>query len=170
MPPGFGKDSKGQILYQDIEVAVGAVSQSTSKLLDNYDLTEDFRLLKTEIMMMKWSALTAGEGEFATIFLYDGELTEAELTDCITADPTDRNDNAKLEQSHRFNKPIGSMTNHPNDNTRAVLEGYHPGLSIEPRWTFSAPEGWSIGLYTQVAITTGSTFRALLKHFGVWVT
>lgn len=167
--PGFGKDGRGQILYQEVKVAPGACSAGACLLLDNYDITEDFRLIKTQVAMCWAAALTAGEGEGIVLLLYDGELSLAELAECVTADPVDRNDNKELEMSHRLCHLLGSFQDHLNDATRARLSRDLP-FEVEPRWTFSAPEGWSLGIYCQRALTTGSTFRFLLKHYGVWVT
>ncbi len=100
---GFGKDGKGVIIHEDVQITVGALSsQATIFAVGGITIGEDFRILKTEISVLQSSAGVGAVGDAVLIGVADGELSVGEIAQAINASgPTDRNDNLGNEQSMR---------------------------------------------------------------------
>ncbi len=113
--------------------------------------------------------LTAGDGEGLTIGIANGELTVAEIAECLIADgPSDRNDRIKQERAERFVKVFGLL----NDLQHMFVgENGSRQMQVKPRWTFSNPEGWDYFIFNAgSALTTGSTAKLLQTSYGLWLT
>ncbi len=169
---GFGKQGTGAILRETASVALGGLTNITAiKLASGLAITEDFRILKTELYA-HIKNLTGGDGEGLLLGLANGELTVAEIVECIEADgPEDRNDRVLQERAERFVKLIaGVITPLGILNTQFLNENGGPMITVKPRWTFSDPEGWDYFVYnTSDDITTGATCTLTAVHYGVWV-
>ncbi len=172
---GFGKDGKGAIIREILSGgALGALaSKDAVKFTTPTVLQEDFRILKCEIQAVL-SGLTAGEGTGLIFGMSNGELTAAEIEECIeVAGPQDRNDRVAVEQAERNVHTLGVFQ--PNDpaETEAVLRGDNnsPLIVSKFRWTYSDPEGWGYWIYNlATGLTTGATLELKNTIYGVWVT
>lgn len=167
---GFGKGSKGQILYDRKEIAVSTLaSEGVQGAGSSYALTEDFRILKIEYYVHA-TGLTAGEEIGLILGLADGELSDAEIQECLQARPADANDHVPLERAHRPVWPVALLRNilAGGGTPKQILES--EGV-WDKRWTFSDTEGWKWFVYniTDTAPTGGITVRIFSKVYGVWV-
>ncbi len=172
---GFGKDGKGMIIREKISnAALGALAgEDLIKVASDITLGEDFRILKSEIIALVLG-LTAGEGDGLVLGFGNGELTDAEMEECIEADgPTDRNDRLLTERAMRNVKLIAISKADGVDNTKVAFENENGGriITMKHRWTYSNPEGWDYCVYNLGStLTTGATVQLLATHYGVWVT
>lgn len=171
---GFGKDGKGQILWDRADVTPGALAAlDIASIASGYSLEEDFRILKQQYWVnFQAAAFDNGEGPIM-VGLADGSLTSAEIEEAIEARPVDSNDYPANEQCMRPVWPFdGQMvvsvdtTNGANGGSVIMISGEH-----NPRWTFSDSEAWRYWVYNVGAqtLTTGSTTRFITKNYGVWV-
>jgi len=163
---GFGKDGKGQILYENVALLPGALAAKDviagfGAYQDN--LIEDFRILKSEI---HWGTRTGTAGDSFMWGIAGGELSAAEIEEALEARPFNTNDNVALERSMRPVWPLGVSVLADDPSTSG-------GVPIEKnvRWTFANPNGWQFWVYnyTSLAMTTGTICDLFIKHFGVWV-
>lgn len=163
---GFGKDGKGIIMYDGLSQALGTLTSfdvAEVGVLNAQTMTEDFRIIKIE-GFAAWEAPTSEEGPIV-IGLASGELTDAEIEECLEARPVDRNDRVELEKSSRPVWPLAILGANQSNAETAVID-----KTI--RWTFSNDDGWKYWAYSLdgTSLTTGSYVKGLLKIFGVWVT
>ncbi len=169
---GFGKSGKGTIIREHVDETLGTLGADTALLLSDLILTEDFRLMKSELFAII-SGLSVGEGAGLLIGIANGELTVAEIKAAIEADgPLDRNDRAREELAMRFVKLFAQFVpNSQGTSGHFEGEGGSPMIVVKPRWTFSNPEGWNYFVYNAgPALTTGSSLTIVSSNFGVWLT
>ncbi len=171
---GFGKDGKGQILYE-AAINDGALGTLASKDVVEFGgsyheaLEEDFRILKCEYMMAiaPAQAITVLDGPIVIGFAA-ANLSAAEIEECIEAVPVNRGD-ILLEKTMRPVWPLEIMVFEDPDTGNSgafVRKG-----SFNPKWTFQNPDGWVWWIYnlSTAALTTGSLLSIFAKYFGVWV-
>ncbi len=164
---GFGKNSTGAILRSKETIALGTLGVDTAIVFGSgITIGNNFRLLKSE-GFAHVDGLTSGEGGGLCIGIANGELTVAEIAECLLADgPSDRNDRVKQSRAERFVKLFGQL-----DDLQHVMrgaEGY--ALKVNPRWTFSNPEGWNFFIFNNgLQLTTGATAKSVLTHYGLWL-
>ncbi len=170
---GFGKGGNGAIIKERTSVALGTLGQNVVIKIDGapVTLTEDFRLLKSEIFA-EIIALTGGEGASLIFGIADDELSVAEIAEAINlSGPVDRNDNLSNERAMRPVWLISAL----DELGGATVGRFHgssggPMMEWKKRWTFSNPEGWIFFLFNEgAALTTGATIRVVATHYGVWL-
>ncbi len=172
---GFGKQNTGVIIRESDNVALGAFADGDVALLSGITPTEDFRMMKTEIVAIL-RGLTAGEGVGIQLGITNGELSQTEVEECLDIDgPLDRNDRNGEEKANRFVKTIGATGKIGASDTSSPILDLHTGAPVvvaRPNWTFSNPEGWNFFAQNAggLALTTGSTIQLQATHYGVWVT
>ena len=163
---GFGKSGKGQIIYFNGDLALGALGADVviSTEASSYALEEDFRILKMDIFA-SLVGLTEGQGLSVVLGLADGELSDAEIEECLTAKPDNTNDNVPLERSHRPVWPIESFVVETPSGDGARLHA-----EWSQKWTFANPSGFQLFVYNfGPALSTGATLHWFAKIYGVWV-
>ncbi len=166
---GFGKDGRGVIIHgHSGPVALTTLGAKTSIQIASFPATEDFRLLKLESHFIGLGFTPADDS--VIIGLADGELSQAEIVECIDADgPLDRNDNLARERAER---PVwilpGILPSMP--ATASPAEGYFFNEWTK-RWTFSNPEGFQFFAFNpdSDALTTGSTIVTIFTGYGLWL-
>ncbi len=137
-------------------------------------ITVDFRMLKAEVSAFM-SSLTSGEGKGLMFGLANGNLSAAEISECLQANgPLNPSDRIPQERAKRAVWLIGSF------NEEIATEGFFDSdleagrghkMVIKPRWTFTQAESWNWFVWNMgAALTTGSTVEMLTTDFGVWVT
>ncbi len=161
------------IIRESAVIALGTLANETAiKVGSGVSLTEDFRILKSEICAFV-KGLTAGEGEGLILGIANNEMAVAELAGAITVDGrADRNDRSGKEAAGRWVKLL-SMIDPRIGDLRAVFKNKAGGPIIvsKDRWTYSDPEGWTFFVYNaSTALTTGATAIVVATHYGVWVT
>ncbi len=172
---GFGKDGKGAIIRETItDGALGALAGQDAVKFQGPVLQEDFRILKSEIYALV-NVLTANEGLSMLFGIANGELSAAEIEECIEAQgPLDRNDRVAIERAERWVKVLGVTNDQGVSTTTELFYDMHSGapmLTSKDRWTYSDPEGWTYWIYNRGgSLTTGSTLQLVATHYGVWVT
>ncbi len=164
---GFGKDGKGAIIYEKNIITLGALANATTKKADGQiALTEDFRLIKSEIMVVA-QGVAAGDAPLC-FGIADNELTEAEIAEVMEqSGPVDKNDNLRSERAMRPVWPLMYLGD--GDEADVPQDGIYEKVL---RWTFSDADGWVFFIHNDTggALTTGAVVRFRAKHFGVWVT
>lgn len=162
---GFGKNGRGTILYLNQDFAPGTITGKTVSKGNAANMTEDLRILKMEIDACITGLTATEEDRVLLLGFADAELTDAEIQECLEAEPLDSNDNLSLERSHRPVWPIGMMKPEVSDTVRYL------SATWSKRWTFSDDDAYCFFLYNlgAGALTTGSTLRILVKLYGVWV-
>lgn len=162
---GFGKDGKGQVIYRTSSTgfALGALGAGSGVLSSIFQPTEDFRVLKAEVFV---SIDTLDEDDPALVVGFcDGELTLAEVEECLESTVVDANDNVELEESHRPVWPVGIPSPGALDTRRTLHATW------TPRWTFGDDEGFDMWVYNlgPNAIAAGAQVVYMIKFWGVWV-
>ncbi len=170
---GFGKDGKGAILRERIvSGALGALAAQDLVAFSGLSVTEDFRILKSEIYAFV-SNLTPPEGTGLIFGIANGDLSAAEIEEAIEAGgPLDRNDRIPTEQAERNVKTLGAIVDPSVTGTTNVIRNSENGFPIESkhRWTYSNPEGWDYWIYNLGGtLTTGALLQLYAVHYGVWV-
>ncbi len=170
---GFGKDGKGQILYDYVPITLSTLSTKDviSAPSDN-SLTEDFRILKTEYWIQWTPALTDGFEGPVVIGMAAGGLTSAEIEEALEARPSDTSDYPAIEQVMR---PVWPLVNSmffadgAAGFTASMAQPLHG--TFNPKWTFPNPDGWVWWVYNQgsIVLATGGSMFIFAKHWGVWV-
>lgn len=171
---GFGKNGRGAIIRENVLITVGSLAANTgilanggSRISDN--LQEDFRILKTEIVLSKINQTT--DEASLSLWMVDGELSLAEASAAIqNGGPLDRNDRDQQERAERWVKPVCILLA-STDITAGAGTAYQVPIVIKPGWTFSDPEAWDWMIFNQGEASAGATLvRMLVTHYGVWVT
>ncbi len=169
---GFGKDGKGQVLWDLVTITLGAlaardvISQASTT---GSALKEDFRILKTKYYIA-WRAPDFAEGPIV-IGMAPGQMSAAEIEEALESTPTDTSDVPEIEQSNRMVWPLEIMMLQ-NDGTlsdggKAIAQG-----EVMTKWTFPDPDGWNwwtFNLDSVAPLTTNGRIEIFAKHFGVWV-
>lgn len=134
------------------------------------NLAEDFRITKSEIFV---NPEFTADGEGAVLFgLADGDLSDAEIEECLEADgPQDSNDRIGKEKAER---PVYPILMFPTQQAASGVPKHTDGKPVEwkKRWTFQNGKGWRWWAYNldqSAALTTGSLIRVFATHYGVWV-
>ncbi len=172
--PSFTKGKNSVILREQVTIALGTLNANTGIKVDTgqYTMTEDFRMLKS-VVSCHIEGLTAGEGSGLQLGLANGELTVAEIKECLTADgPTNPTDREQVEFASRFCKVVSQLDwNITQVNGIMRGENGSPLIVVKPRWTFTDTNGWSWFMYNDgpANLATGATVRLLCTHFGVWL-
>ncbi len=172
---GFGKDGQGVIIREGQTVALGALAQNAGIIVGtNLATLERFRMLKSEINAVI-IALTNGEGTGLLLFLVDGDFSLAEFEASIEqSGPLGPNDSVSADLSERFSMLVGGCQATDSSGNDVMVRDANTNAVIcvaKPRWTFARTKSWNWVIYNQGAtLTTGSTARMKMKHFGVWVT
>ncbi len=170
---GFGKDGRGVILRTNeqqtlLTLADGAVKKISSDIV----ITEDFRMLKAEILAFI-DGLTTQEVHGLYLGIANGELSETEIAEAINADgPTDRNDRLPQERAERAVWLISRFQTDGFTDLFAFVDDDGAPAIWKKRWTFSNGDGWSYFVFnnTGSALTTGANVRLLSTMYGVWLT
>lgn len=162
--PGFGKDGKGQILYSVGRGSTSAQSLAAGSVatFGGQAPTEDIRILRMDGHIV---AEVCSSDDVIIVGLADGELTDAEIEECLEAQAVDANDNVALERSHRPVWVLGRLQP-TNEGTVQALD-----FAWDKRWTFSDGEGWTLWAYNlgATALAAGVLMDYFVKFFGVWV-
>ncbi len=171
---GFGKQGTGVMIRENNEIALGTLASNTGILMPAIAITEDFRILKSEIFA--WvDKLTANDADGLFLGIADAEMSLAEVEQAFELNgPLDRNDRLAQEQATR---PVWILSRAETDaaSLNAAFHGDNGGPMItwKKRWTFSSPEGWNFFAYNDSADaigTTGAIVKVIATHYGVWVT
>ncbi len=174
---GFGKDNKGVMIRESNSQALGALAANAAIFVSGPTLTEDFRMLKSEISAVV-DSLTAGEGGNLRLYLVQAGLTLAEAEAAIeTTGPLRRGDRADDEIAERFVKVIGQTPEPPDaaGTDLAFRDPHTDALLIvaKPRWTFPNLVGessWNYMVFNAGGtLTTGSSVRMKNTHYGIWI-
>ncbi len=168
---GFGKDGKGQILWDISTITLGALAANDAvSVTQGSNLLEDFRILKTEYFIgTKFADNSEGP---LLIGMAAGGNTAAEIEEAIEAEPNDISDTPEIEEVMR---PVWPVTIHILQSFSGTAEFSTVGKNISegvlnPRWTMPNPSGWSWWAYNLGTLfTTGGLVEIAAKHFGVWV-
>ncbi len=167
---GFGKDGKGVIIHLDAgPTGLSTLASKAAVQVAALPVTEDFRALKIEA---HWTGgAFTGDDDKVLLGIADGELSAAEIAECINADgPLDRNDNLTRERAER---PVWLLEGIlPSiDGGTTIVTGY-AYTEWTKRWTFSNPEGLQFFVYNPDtdALTTGAGVSVTATIYGVWVT
>lgn len=167
---GFGKDGRGSIIYQRVDITVGALGPLTMELTSSYSLVDHFRILRAELYCIE-TGVTAGETGELLVGLADGSLTDSEIEDAIESIAVEPG-GSNTEEAERPVWPIGLMPH----QGEAAIQGTHsqdgkPWVWTK-RWTFREDTGWKWWIYNLGSNnrTTGATLRIFAKLYGVWVT
>ncbi len=155
--------------------AIGALASLGGAIFDGPVMTEDFRILKSQITA-GFTGGDAGEGEGLQLYLCNGELSLTESIAPLTLNgPLDRNDRLSEEVATRQVHLVGAVGANPDPaavEMRFVNEHGGPVIKDKFRWTYSNPEGWHWLVFnaSPASVATGATFWISATHFGVWVT
>lgn len=167
---GFGKDGKGNILYDVKTITLGALAAADVISATAHNLAEDFRIIKTEYYMSFLpGSFDALEGPIV-IGLASAGLTDAEIEECIECDVQDSNDFPDIEQALRPVFPLEILTQQ-GDGTNPVHGTWTVKGEKVVRWTFVNDAGFKFWAYNLSgnALTTGGLVYIFAKHYGVWV-
>ncbi len=163
---GFGKDGMGTMITHASAITLGTLADGAAiKEAAGPAITEDFRLISFDIYGFLQGDTT---DENVVLGLADDELSVAEIAEAVVnSGPLDRNDNVGNEQASRPVFLIQEFGQDGNGNATNMI----PSLRKTIRWTFSAPEGWTLFAlnHSGSALTTGAVFRFVGKYYGVWV-
>ncbi len=135
-------------------------------------ITEDFRMARAEVAA-HIEGLTATEGSGVMFGICNGELTEAEIAECLVADgPTNPTDRLGVERAGRFVR-ILSQSEITETDTTTIFKNDTGGPLIKEKvnWTFTDTNGWDWFIYNDGpgAFQTGATVRLLSTIYGGWL-
>ncbi len=172
---GFGKDGKGQILWENgiNDGNIGALAtKDVVEFGGSYHeaLEEDFRMLKCEYWMgiAPAQAITVADGPILVGFA-SGSLQAAEIEECLESVPINHSD-ILLEKAMRPVWPLETFVIQDPDTGNAG--DLHRKGSFNPKWTFANPDGWTWWIYnlSTATLTTSNLLSISAKFFGVWIT
>lgn len=168
---GFGKDGRGVILYGGCQINIGGLASLDVIGASMLTFTEDFRLLKLE----GWGATdsyTVGASHALLVGLADGDLSDAEIEECLEARSQHPNDRISVEQSERPVWPLGILTERQiSASEMAALLNNGQSAVWKQRWTFG-PSGikiWAYNFDNTGAFGTAAYLNFYCKLYGVWV-
>lgn len=171
---GFGKDGKGQILYDLVEIDIGGLAAddlASTGSTTGTNLLEDFRILKTEYFITTVFADSV-DGPIV-VGMAAGGLSAPEVEECIESTPTDLSDVLESEQVMRPVWPLETfvITSYSGTNELTTVGKTIAKDSFTPKWTFTNPSGWSWWAYNNSNAALAATGRVYIfaKHYGVWV-
>ncbi len=165
---GFGKDGKGAIIRERIEIDLGALASQTAILATagGVTLEDDFRIVKTEYHIFTDNFVN---GNAFIIGLADGHLTTSQIGACIAANaPNEQADRPGIELAER---PVWLLENILHTSALESPYAMAQGEKVF-RWTFNDAEGWEWFAYNPLDGSLGGDSQVIIlaKHFGVWVT
>ncbi len=174
---GFGKDGKGTMIRENVDVALGALAADAVIKTTSLAIEEDFRILRSEIYA-RVTAFTAADLGGLVFGIANGELSVAEISEAILRNgPVDRNDRRQVEFVERNVKILSGLQTLVESPIVPIEwtfqnESGGPIIVSKHRWTYSNPEGWTWFIYNDSggALTTGAELHVIATHFGVWVT
>ncbi len=172
---GFGKDNKGAILRESTTLTIGAIASGAAAIaVTDITLTEDFRLMKSEINAHV-IGLTSGEGAGLVFGIANGALSAAEIQAALIVDgPTGPSDRPAAEVAERRVKVLGMVRKGTLPDTEMAIEGHNGSLMIVHKgpWTYTNTDKWDWFLFNFSGgnITTGASVRILATHYGMWLT
>ncbi len=161
---GFGKDGKGIILREKVNITPGSLAALTViESASNIALQDDFRVISMEAVII---AANIAATDALVIGFSDTEMSLTEVKECLEANgPTDRNDRVQMERATRPVWPMAVVTD--------IHLAPNQGMAIRKtiRWTFSDTEGFTWFAYNPGASanTTGAEIDIVVKYFGVWI-
>ncbi len=171
---GFGKDGKGTIIKESVSIVLGALGQQDVVVGAGPVITEDFRIIKTEV----WGAitgLTSAEADGLYLGIANGDLNAGEIEESLEANgPLFPGQAVEQERAGRLTKMLGQFipASAANDLSR-MLVGPDGGAPVSKtiRWTFGKSQGgWNWFVHNVgTVLTTGATLRLSAVHYGVWV-
>jgi len=169
---GFGKDGKGQILYDILTLSISSLAANdvVSIVSDNV-LVEDFRILRTDYWLYANFAQTDGFEGPIMIGMAAGGLFGAEIEEALEARPTDTNVYPEIEQVMRPVWPLEmAILNFDGTNGFTATLSQPMKGTFNPKWTMPDPGAWRWWAHNLgVALASGGTVQIFAKHFGVWV-
>ncbi len=169
---GFGKDNKGAIVWERRTQVLTTLADGTALIIGTkLAITDDFRMLKAQLKAFV-DNITAGEAGGLLLGLANGDLTEAQIGDCIeAAGPLNKSDRDKAELAERAVFIVSQLA--PDGGSDATFKGEHGGPIVEakPRWTFTKGVSWNWFVYNSsgAALTTGAIVHIVSKNFGLWL-
>ncbi len=176
---GFGKDGKGEIIHEQLDITLGALAaQDYVQNNSGPTMDADFRILKTEATATL-TQITSLEGAGLSLYMTEGELDAASVEVNIELNgPVSPSDASAQEIASRWVRLVGTSPNNVVNATERMFLNKYGGSILEtnPRWTFHrrrtvSEGGWNWGVYNNgVVLTTGATVWVLATHYGVWVT
>lgn len=165
---GFGKDGKGQVLWDTGTATLSTISSKTLEFLNAaYDeaLTHDFRQIKMEYNFSILNG-TVDQGPLVVGMVPSG--TDATTLEAILeATITGPDEIVELAESNGIPVWIFGLLY---TTTEGVGQTHLSGEKTI-RWTFHDQGGWDYFVYNLQTSTyaTGSVFQFFNKIFGVWV-
>ncbi len=170
---GFGKDKAGVIIYDAVEVDIGALNaQDASNLASRNggNMVEDFRMLRMDYWMAikPAQAVVVLDGPII-VGVSHGDLTGAEVEEALESIVLGNDNIVANEQAMRPVWPLEVFIipdADSADNATLVRKG-----TFKPRWTFPNPAGWRWWVYnnSDAQLVTGTNLNILAKCFGVWL-
>ncbi len=172
----MGNFSKtGVIIRERQTIALGGLADDAAIKLSQLTLSEDFRMLKSEVICVVNNLATL-QGTGLVLGIANNELSVAEIAAAILINgPLDRNDRDGHEKAMRNVKLVSSLME-PGEDSSNVERMFRNGAGgpiteVKHRWTYSNPEGWCWFIFngTGAAITTGASVELIATNYGVWV-
>ncbi len=168
MGKSFSKSEGAQVLWDNLEVTIGALATVSAAIVSSrIDTAKEmgFRILRTDYWAF-WRGFTAGEGPL--IFGMTAGQSAGNVALAIQADPAGSGPEVltgRLQANFPV-FPLGLMTAEDAAQLMVTKEG-----TFNMRW--SIPEGSSMNWWvfnpSGSTFTTGSTLKIIAKHFGVWL-
>lgn len=126
----------------------------------------EFRLAKLEgVIHIKPSDLAADQA--LAVYLTDGDLSNAEIEECIESNQLDPSDRIATEKGRRLVMPMVD-----GNGTPIFLNPLQTtaGFSMKVNKTFAEGKGWGIGVYGKgTSPPGGMEFSITEKAYGVWI-
>ncbi len=171
---------EGEIIREESFVTLSTLANITSIKFDNPAITEDFRIIKSEIFAFITGLDDEDDPSGLHLGIANGDLSVAQITAALRANgPLHRADRDKREESMRRVKLLSrAETNPQGPNNAGTLIVAHfkndmGGTKIVEKtaWTYGKADGWNFFIYNNSggALQTGGQGRLLATHFGVWV-
>ncbi len=135
--------------------------------------TEDVKLLHCKYSMTFLPSLTDTFEGPITVGWAPGDLTDAEIEECIEAVPLHDSDYPAIEHSQRPVFPLETFSMLI-DTTNGLNVGAVPLVKqgeFKPRWRIQEETGWRWWAYNHSgsALATGGFVEVFAKWFGVWL-
>ncbi len=171
---GFGKDGKGQILWDFAQILPGAlVAGDTASAASANNLEEDFRMLRMDYFVSWFPVLTDGLEGPLLFGVAAGQVSAGEVEECIEARPKTSGDVPASEEVMRPVWPLETFQFYVDAGSGYAAGGDDLSKkgSFSPKWTFLDSQEWNFWVYNYSSNTlvTGGQINVIAKCFGVWV-
>ncbi len=159
-------------IRESATITAGALANDTTVVAASPAMTQSGAIVKTEYLSLKANAFTAGESNPLLIGIADGQLTAAEIAECLGVDgPTFHGEDPSEHRADRHVRVLAQISvEQGNGPAMLIQNGDALLLGVDIKMGFTEEKAWQWFLHniSGATLTTGGTVRIFAGHLIRW--